>query len=97
MATATKPTPTTPANIARINAAYNALQPLMVNLASRWADESQYEDIAEYGKLIAKELPEGFTLVKMTKRPFGFTFSIGTGAVYVVKMTRQSYEWKRLS
>lgn len=44
---------------------------LIANLYWRWLDEHQYEDIAEYGKVIEDKL--GFP-VKMTKRPFGFTF-----------------------
>jgi len=45
------------------------------NLAFRWADESQYEDINDYGNVI-KGLLEKAGLVydrfTMTKRPFGF-------------------------
>lgn len=44
---------------------------LIVNLYWRWLDEREYEGIAEYGKVISGKL--GFP-VKMTKRPFGFTF-----------------------
>ena len=44
---------------------------LIVNLYWRWLDEREYEDINEYGKVIASKL--GFP-VQMTKRPFGFKF-----------------------
>ena len=46
------------------------------NLYDRWRDESQYEDINEYGKVIfnsiSKNFPDyGIQLVSSTKRPFG--------------------------
>lgn len=43
---------------------------LLCNLWERWQDEKEYEDIEDYGKVIAKEL--GFKSVEMSKRPFGF-------------------------
>ena len=46
------------------------------NLYDRWRDESEYEDINQYGdviiKTINKQFPQyGATLVSSTKRPFG--------------------------
>jgi hypothetical protein len=47
----------------------------MVNLAERWQDERQYEDIKEYQKVLQKSADTfGITLDGMTKRPFGCTF-----------------------
>jgi hypothetical protein len=33
---------------------------------------------------------------RMTKRPFGFEFDIGTEAVYAIQVTMRSYQWKRV-
>ena len=46
------------------------------NLYDRWRDESEYEDIKEYGKClysaISREFPNlGTEYVSATKRPFG--------------------------
>lgn len=46
------------------------------NLYDRWRDESEYEDINEYGKClygtISREFPNfGVEYVSSTKRPFG--------------------------
>ena len=46
------------------------------NLYDRWRDESEYEDINQYGdviiKTINKQYPQyGATLVASTNRPFG--------------------------
>ncbi len=45
------------------------------SLADRWQDESQYEDINDYRKVIEKRLPSDFKIDQMTKRPFGFRFT----------------------
>lgn len=55
----------------------NAVAPTVARLYERWADESQYENIADYGAVIAKQLPAGAVMVCMHKRPFGFTFTLG--------------------
>ena len=47
----------------------------IVDLCERWQDEKQYEDIAEYKVAIAKRLPVGFKVTRMTKDPFGFAFT----------------------
>lgn len=88
--------PTTPANIKRIEDTANKLMDLMITLSMRWRDEKGHEDIAEYGKRIAKDLPKGFTLQKMSKRPFGFVFDIGTDATYMIYVSGNQYGWKRL-
>lgn len=51
---------------------------MLVNLAERWLDEKEYEDIREYQKVIQTKADAfGITLTGMTKRPFGCTFSDG--------------------
>ena len=46
------------------------------NLYDRWCDESEYEDINQYGDVIIKTINNQFpqfcvSLVSSTKRPFG--------------------------
>ena len=46
------------------------------NLYDRWLDESEYEDINQYGDVIIKTINDQFpqfgaSLVSSTKRPFG--------------------------
>lgn len=89
-------TPTSAADLVRINALFKDLQTTMVNLASRWMDESQYEDINDYRKVIEAKLPAGFVIVKMTKRPFGFHFNIGTSATYKMFCSGRRYSWSRV-
>jgi hypothetical protein len=65
----------------------------------RWLDESEYEDIADYGAVVAKHLPKGFALVRMTKRPFGFEFTAAAypEARYAATVTSRGAAWKRLA
>ena len=53
------------------------------NLYDRWQDESKYEDINEYGKVIAltiaTEFPYNVKLIQTTKRPFGVKISTSKG------------------
>lgn len=53
------------------------------NLYDRWQDESEYEDINEYGKVIAltiaTEFPYDVKLIQTTKRPFGVKISTSKG------------------
>ncbi len=60
------------------------------NLYDRWRDESEYEDIKEYGKAIAdvmaKEYPSyDIKLVQTTKRPFGVKIktNVSTYSVWI--------------
>lgn len=60
-------------------AVLNAVAPTLVRLYERWASEAQYENIADYGAVIAKQMPAGVVFVGMHKRPFGFTFADTVG------------------
>jgi hypothetical protein len=91
-------TPTSPENLARIEAMFETLSPTMANLAERWADEHEYENIEEYRAVIFAKLPAGFTIGRMTRRPFGFVFTIGTDAEYRYTATaRGVHQWKRIA
>jgi hypothetical protein len=59
------------------------------NLYFRWLDESEYEDIGDYGAAIKKILPEDWIFVKMSKKPFGAKIKIGDGFFMVYANSRQ--------
>jgi hypothetical protein len=88
--------PTSPENLAKINKMYSGMQKLVISLFHRWQDEQGLEDIKEYGANISKKLPKGFTLTRMTKKPFGFEFSIGTEVLYSVRIVGTKYSWVRV-
>jgi hypothetical protein len=75
-----------------------ALEECMCYLSNRWADEHEYEDIADYKSRIEAELSElkvdGFAITKMTRRPFGFVASY-KGAEYKFKAGARAYEYTR--
>lgn len=87
---------TSPKDLERIRAMFDDLAEPVFQLKARWSCEREFEDINDYGKVITKWLPAGFTLEKMTKAPFGFHFSIGTDALYAIKTTARSIGWVRL-
>jgi hypothetical protein len=90
-------TPTKPKDIERINKMFWSLEELVGNLYGRWLDEHGHEDINDYKKIIEKQLKKHkFTLVGMTKKPFGFTFKINkSDAVYTITQTTKQYRWLR--
>jgi hypothetical protein len=73
----------------------SANQNLLGNLWGRWQDEKEYEDINEYGAVIAKNFPEGWKLIKSAKRPFGVTVQIEQEQ-WQVSVTGRSMGWKRI-
>ena len=90
-------TPTTPKDIEKINKMYYEMQALVTNLYNRWIDEGGYESLSEYEKVFAKSLKKyNFTLVAMTKKPFGFKFKINnTEAIYSLAINGKQYKWFR--
>lgn len=68
----------------RLSSMIDSQSKLIIRLYERWLDEREYEDIDQYGDVLKKQLPAGFTLTKMTKRPFGFKFAY-EGANYWLK------------
>lgn len=62
-------------------------------LWARWQDEKQYEDINDYGAVIAKKFPEGWKLLKTTKRPFGVDVLIGSEK-WQIRVTGKQITWK---
>lgn len=80
---------------------WKKLQARVVGLASRWNDESEYEDINDYQKAIEVEIAshtqKQVTITKMLKRPFGFE-CLYQGAEYRVqfKYSTGEYTYKRI-
>jgi len=60
-----------------------------------WLDEM--EDINEYGKILMKLLPPKITMVRMTERPFGFTFTHQDRpeCEFAFFVKSNSFVWKR--
>lgn len=73
----------------------SANQNLLGNLWARWQDEKEYEEINDYGAAIAKEFPEGWKLLKTSKRPFGVTVQIEQEH-WQISVTGRSMGWKRI-
>ena len=69
---------------------------VMYNLYDRWRDESEYEDINEYGKVIVNSihvhLPHlDVKLIGSTKRPFGVKLQVGDKKVHIFTRIKGSY------
>lgn len=62
------------AAMAKLMGVLQTNEALVGNLAARWDDEREYEDINDYRTVLAPFFQAaGFDIVKMSKRPFGFT------------------------
>jgi len=71
---------------------------IVVNLAARWLDESEFENIEDYGlPLIPVAAESGVEITKMCKKPFGCEFTTD-GRVYrlSVHYNGGSYEYRRV-
>jgi hypothetical protein len=77
------------------------MNPLVFKLAATlgdlrdcWQDEKEYEDFAEYDKVLrAKFFGYGLKFIKSTKRPFGCVLAVGGWTVTVFANNRQ-IGWK---
>ncbi len=75
---------------------FDNLLPKMERLYSRWLDEGEYEDIKDYGEVIRPDVEKiGGVFKKMSKRPFGFTYTLD-GAEYQVTINSRTYKYKRV-
>ena len=76
--------------------AFDAMGERLIYLYSRWQDEREYEDWADYAKEMAKTAAQsGFVAIKTAKRPFGFTAKHHDirGWVVTFKITARSCAW----
>ncbi len=92
---------TSPEVTAQINAMFDANAERLAYLCGRWVDETEYEDWTEYIDAMTNMVPSGFTITKISKRPFGFEFTVvdaPVGAKYRMSATPSgNVEWKRIA
>lgn len=71
---------------------------LLMQLACRWQDEKDYEDLNEYQARLQTEATKfGVTITKMQQRPFGCEFTVdGKTFVYTAKMNGE-ISYKRIN
>jgi hypothetical protein len=62
------------------------------NLYFRWQDEHEYEDFAEYRAAMARNIPQGAEILRMTSRPFVVTISIG-GERWFIRVIGKRTTW----
>lgn len=82
----------------KVDAFVNKATETLSYLWSRWQDEKEYENIADYIKPLETMLAEqGINpgICTMTKRPFGIKINMG-GKVYQVKVTSKEISWQRI-
>lgn len=60
-------------------------------LYERWQDEKEYEDFNDYVKGMMNYMPEGATLIKGTKRPFGVVINYGGNKVHISLKLHRNY------
>lgn len=75
---------------------WNAAGDMMAQLAGRWLDEQEYEDIADYAtplRPIAERC--GVTITGMTRRPFGVRFAVGPKQFHATMSSRGQYRYVR--
>ena len=74
----------------KIQAFTKATGQIMANLAERWADEKEYENIEDYRKpLLSHCETHGVTITKMLKEPFGCELTAdGYSYRLTVKLTK---------
>ena len=75
---------------------FDAVVDLASNLYGRWLDEKEYEEIDSYQAPFENAASEfGVEIIKMTKRPFGFHFSVD-GRVYTLFVKNNAVGYKRI-
>ena len=64
----------------QVHGTIKSLSERICALAARWEAAQKYEglDISCFAGDVARLLPRGYSLMRMKKHPFGFTFSKGT-------------------
>jgi hypothetical protein len=78
------------------SAFFESVADLTVRLYERWLDEKDYEDINDYLPLIAQAGEEfDVSIVKMTKRPFGFHFNVDS-RTFALSVNSRSISYKRI-
>lgn len=81
---------------------FDANHKFLVELWARWQDEHEYENINDYSVPIQREADKfGITIVKMHKRPFGFSFKVNEAGhehkVYQLKVSSRNISFQRVA
>lgn len=83
-----------------VRAVFQGLEETIVNLAGRWMDEQEYEDIHDYRAVIEEAVEElnyaDVTVTKMSKRPFGVDIQVGRYLVQI-RCTASEYKFKAIA
>lgn len=66
-------------------------------LVGRWADEREYEDLAEYQPHLTALAPEGVIVTGMVRRPFGCTFTAAGSSFRATFTTAGVAQCKRIN
>ena len=75
---------------------FDAVVDIASNLYGRWLDEKEYEEIDSYrAPFWDAAFTFGVEIIKMTKRPFGFHFSVD-GRVYTLFVKNNAVGYKRI-
>jgi hypothetical protein len=76
---------------------FNESMDLMSLLYARWQDEKEHENINEYLLPFRESANQNnITLIKFSKRPFSFTFSIADGRIYRMTHTDSTCKYQRI-
>jgi hypothetical protein len=76
---------------------FDSVTNLSLRLYCRWLDEKDHEDVNDYLPIIAEVgADHGVTIVKMTKRPFGFHFAVD-GRTFAQTVNSRSISYKRIA
>ena len=81
----------------KTNSIFDQVIDKITYLYCRWQDEKDYEDFDDYVKEARKSVEKANgNFVKMTKRPFGVTISIGQVRV-LISVTSRQLGWKQIA
>lgn len=83
---------------AQFTSTLRAIKDTLDYLECRWQDEREYEDFAEYQKVLKTKIEEqGYAFVKATKRPFGVVAKSSTGHEVHFFAKANGFGWKAKS
>jgi len=69
------------------------LADVAMRLYERWQDEKDYEDFADYIKVMQSRMADGSTITKMTKRPFRVEYITSDGKRRWIAVTSREARW----
>lgn len=76
---------------------FNANNQFIDNLAARWEDESEFEDINDYKAALQKAAtPFGLTIGTMSRRPFGCTLTSADNKTFRVRVLKTQIKFEQV-